>query len=78
MPDIDKALSPKESRFKRIAEKRTNRVLASLRLLGQSANKRSYEYTDAQVNKIFREIRNSIRETENKFKESKTKTGFRL
>jgi len=70
--------SNKANRFKRVAEKRTNKVLADLRLLGQCANKRSYEYSDSQVNKIFREIRASLKEAENKFKETKKETGFRL
>lgn len=68
----------KAARFKRIAEKRTNRVLSSLRLIGQCSNKRSYEYTDAQVNNIFREIRQTLRETENKFRKAKIKKGFKL
>lgn len=68
----------KAERFVRIAEKRTQRVLDSLRLLGQCSNRRSYEYTDAQVDKIFREIRNRLRETEHSFRGPKCKRGFRL
>jgi len=70
--------SKKVDRFVRIAEKRTQRVLESLRLLGQCSNKRSYEYTDEQVNKIFREIRHCLRETEQNFRGTKSKTSFRL
>lgn len=68
----------KAGRFKRIAEKRTNRVLSSLRLLSQCSNKRSYEYTETQVNRIFRQIRQTLRETENNFKNARTRKGFRL
>lgn len=68
----------KADAFKQIAEKRTVRVLDSLRLLGQCANRRSYEYTDTQVNKIFREIRNAFRETEQRFKDGNRKTQFKL
>lgn len=70
--------SRKTDRFVRVAEKRTQRVLDSLRLLGQCSNKRSYEYTDAQVDKILREIRNRLRETEQSFRGPKYKRSFRL
>lgn len=72
------AENKKANRFVRIAEKRTQRVLDSLRLLGQCSNKRSYEYTDAQVHRIFREIRNRLRETEQSFKGAKSGSTFRL
>ena len=68
----------KADRFIRIAEKRTQRVLESLRLVGQCSNKRIYEYSDEQVNKIFREIRYYVRETEQSFKGTKSKRTFRL
>jgi len=68
----------KTERFVKIAEKRTERVLDSLRLLGQCSNRRSYGYSDDQVNKIFREIRRCIRQTEEKFRETKSKKSFRL
>lgn len=70
--------SAKADRFKRIAEKRTNNVLAAIRLLSQCSNKRSYEYTDTQVNKILKEIQASVKDLERKFKEPKAKTGFKL
>ncbi len=68
----------KEERFSTIAEKRTNRVLDGLRLLGQCSNRRSYEYSDAQIQKIFREIRRSVNEAEDKFKVGKVKNHFKF
>jgi len=68
----------KADRFVRIVEKRTQRILESLRLLGQCSNKRSYEYTDEQVNRIFREIRHCLRETEQSFRGTKSKRTFKL
>ena len=58
---------PRDARFKRIAEKRVNVVLDRLRLLGQLSDKRNYEYTDAQVAKIFRAIDQELRSTKSKF-----------
>jgi len=68
----------KSDAFKNIAARRTVRVLDALRLLGQCSNRRTYEYTDAQIQKIFREIRNAIRDTEQRFKESGKKISFKL
>jgi hypothetical protein len=64
--------------FRRIAERRTQHVLESLRLLGQCSNRRSYEYNDEQVAKIFREVRSALRSAEERFKNDKKNTRFRL
>ena len=75
---VNEGRTTKADAFKRIAEKRTVRVLTSLRLLRQCANRRSYEYTDSQVKKIFREIRHALRDTEQGFKDGNRKTQFKL
>ena len=64
--------------FRRIAEKRTGRVLDSLRLLRQCSNRRSYEYNDEQVTKIFREIRSALRHAEQSFKSNNKNMRFKL
>jgi len=68
----------KADAFKKIAARRTVRVLDALRLLGQCSNRRTYEYTDVQINKIFREIRNATRDAEQGFKNSSKKITFKL
>lgn len=69
----------KAEAFRRIAERRTERVLQSLRLLGQCSNRRSYEYNDEQITKIFREIRSAVRHAEKSFHNSNKKTiNFKL
>lgn len=78
MVSVGRKRLSKGGAFKEIAARRTIRVLDSLRLLGQCANRRSYEYTDVQVQKIFREIRNAVRDTENHFKDSKREITFNL
>ena len=42
----------KQERFKRVAEKRVRTVLDSIRKLSQCANRRMYEWDEAQVKKI--------------------------
>jgi hypothetical protein len=43
----------KEQKFKRIATKRTQRLLNDIRLLGNCANTRTYSYGENDINKIF-------------------------
>lgn len=56
-----------EQRFKRIAEKRTLRVLKELELLSQCGNSHNYKYSEEQVNKIFDAITQQLEESRNKF-----------
>ena len=68
----------KEARFKRIAEKRTNRILNDIRLLGNTGNKTLYQYEQADVDKIFAIIDTKLTETRSKFKTSKKDKPFTL
>ena len=43
----------KGNRFRRIAEKRVQRVLESIRSLSQCSNKRMYEWNEGQLKKIW-------------------------
>ena len=69
----------KHERFKRLAERRVNMILDKLRLLGQLSNKNNYEYTDAQIETIFRAIQRDVNATKAKFKErGKSRKRFTL
>ncbi|MBW9151459.1 hypothetical protein KTC97_15075 [Clostridium estertheticum] len=57
----------KKERFKKIAEQRTNKLIKTLRLLGNCANKSNYDYTDEEVKKIFVAIEKELKATKNKF-----------
>lgn len=74
---MDMRKESKSERFKRIASKRTNDIFDKLRLLGNCANKSSYNYTDAEVNKIFSEIDKQIKIIKLKFSGDK-KERFKL
>lgn len=63
----------KRERFKRLASQRTNTVLQRLKVLGNCANRSTYDYTEEEVNKIFSEIERHMRETKSKFHFSKNK-----
>ena len=63
-----KPTEAKDARFKRLAEKRVNVLLDRLRLLGQLSDKRNYDYSDEQVDKIFRAIDGEVKTIKAKFR----------
>ncbi len=62
--------TPRE-RFKRLASARTNEILKKLKILGNCANRRNYEYDTQDVYKIFNEIERKVSEIKMKFLDSK-------
>ena len=60
----------KRERFVRLAENRTNKIINMVSLLGHCANTSIYEYSDADVEKIFTAIEGSVKEARKKFAKS--------
>jgi len=63
----------RKTRFKRVAARRTERILEALRILGNCANRSTYDYGDEEVAKIFYTIENQLRLIKAKFKTVKRK-----
>jgi uncharacterized FlaG/YvyC family protein len=63
----DNKQSSKRERFKKLASKRTNKVLRYLKILGNCANRSAYDYTREDINKIFSEIEKKVKEVRGKF-----------
>lgn len=57
----------KKERFKKVAEQRTNKIIKTIKLLGNCGNKSNYEYTEEEVKKIFNAIEKELKATKNKF-----------
>jgi len=57
----------KRERFVRLAEVRTNKIIDMLKLLGNCSNTVNYEYTDADVKKIFAAIEHELKNTKAKY-----------
>ena len=69
----------RHSRFKRLAEARTEKVLDMLDLIGNLSNKSFYEYSEEEVKTIFNAIEKSVKENRDKFKKHyKQKRRFTL
>ena len=60
-------MESKRDKFVRIVENRTNKIIDMLRLLGNCANKSNYDYTDADVQKIFNTIEKELKTTKMKY-----------
>ena len=67
----------KKERFNRIATIRTKKILEKLRVLGNCANRGTYEYTEYDVRKIFNAIEGEVKRVRSLFKKPIEKE-FRL
>ncbi len=54
-------IETKEQKFKRIASKRTEKILDALRKLGNCSNTAVYSYSDEDISKIFAAIETELR-----------------
>ena len=68
----------KKDRFKRVAEKRTNNIIKTIRLLGNCSNKGNYEYTKLQADLIFKAIEKELKTTKNQFYKENFDKEFKL
>ena len=50
----------KRDKFIRLAETRTNKALEMIRLIGNLANKGVYDYSDKDVEKIFKALETEL------------------
>lgn len=70
MPGNDK----KRSNFVRLAEGRTQAALSAIRKIGNLSNRRAYNYSDADIRKIIKALRDALTETERKFGSTEDQT----
>lgn len=68
-------LPPKRTKFRSLAEARTNRAIEAIGRLGNLSNKHLYEWEDSEVKKIMKALRDSVSEVEQRFTSPKTKKG---
>jgi hypothetical protein len=59
--------SEKRESFVRLAEGRTQIALDAIRKLGNLSNRRAYEFTDADVRKITKALKEAVSDLERKF-----------
>lgn len=73
-------MGTKRDKFVELAEKRVNRTLKDLRLIGNLSNKNNYAYTDADIQKILLALDQEVKNLKTKFMsdDGKTATAFKL
>jgi len=54
-------------KFVELAEKRVNRTLKDIQLIGNLSNKSNYSYTEEDAAKIFKALKNALDEMKAKF-----------
>ena len=67
MDDFD--IKVKREIFVKTAEVRVNRALKNIKIIGELNNKTNYVYSDDDVKKIVKALKNAVVEIEAKFKE---------
>lgn len=65
----------KHQKFLELAENRTNKALDTIRLLGNLSNRQSYAYTDAEVKKMVKALRDAVSEVEQRFSRPAGRSG---
>ena len=73
-------IKAKRERFKALAERRVNYVIDKLRLIGNLSDKRHYEYTTKDKDKIISAIQKELTNVKTRFNSSSSKkdSGFTL
>lgn len=69
-------MSKKIDNFERLAEKRVNDAIKKLRLIGNLANRRNYEYTDQHVKKLIVALEAEFGILKSKFRDEQCEGGF--
>jgi hypothetical protein len=54
-------------RFERVADRRKNEIIKKIRLLGNCSNKSSYDFSENQINAMFREIQKELRKAKGRY-----------
>ena len=69
----------REKKFIELAEKRMNRLIKQIRLVGNLANKSNYSYSDSQANKIIKTLNDELSDVRQKFRNNNSKSSkFKL
>lgn len=74
------ANSDKRSKFVELAENRVNRAIKDLRLIGNLSNGSAYEFTEADIRKMFRTLQRELDAAKGRFSrgERSKEDGFRI
>ena len=67
-------MSTKSIKFVELANKRVNKTIKDIQLIGNLANKQNYEYTEQQAKKIIKALQQELDEVKHTFANSNNST----
>jgi hypothetical protein len=76
-----KKVNLRRDKFVRLAEKRVNKAVNEIKLIGNLSNRSSYDYGDKDVKQIFMALSKAMSEAKSQYSPrsgGKTKSGFQL
>ena len=68
----------KQTKFKELAEKRVNNAIKNIQLIGNLSNTNNYDYSEEDVLKIFKVLKEEIQTAEARFRKTDRKKKFKL
>ena len=68
----------KREKFVRLAEARTTKIIVMIQLLGNCSNHSQYEYSQKDVEKIFRAIQDELDAAKKRFYRSENQKGSKF
>lgn len=68
-------MDKKREKFRELAEKRTNKALDAIRLIGNLSNTATYSYEPDETKKIIKALRDAVSEVESRFGTSTSRGG---
>ena len=71
-------MSNNREKFVELAEKRVQKTIKSMRLIGNLSNKTNYSYEDADLKKIFTTLRRELDMVKKKFDTSSSDDNIRF
>lgn len=66
------------AKFKTLANKRVNKALQTLKLIGNLSNKRHYDYDDVDAKKILKALEDELKIVKQKFNKSTSNEKFKI
>ena len=71
-------MDEKQIKFRELAQKRVNNTIKAIQLIGNLSNTRAYSYTEEEVKKIFKTLKEEISLAEVKFKSKGKNNNFKF
>jgi hypothetical protein len=65
----------RREKFRQLAEKRTNKALEAIRVVGNLSNRQTYKFEDTEVRKILKALRDAVSEIEARFSKPAGRSG---